>query len=67
VHHEGLAAAGAREAPVPETEDLAAARLVGDLEPDRRWRAIMHELAGLATYYVGGGHLFEDPATATTP
>lgn len=38
-----------------------------DLEPDRRWRAIVHELAGLATYYVGGGHLFEDPATATTP
>jgi len=38
-----------------------------DLEPDRRWRAIVHELAGLAAYYVGGGHLFEDPATATTP
>jgi uncharacterized SAM-binding protein YcdF (DUF218 family) len=38
-----------------------------DLEPDRRWRAIVHELAGLAAYYVGGGHLFEESATITSP
>lgn len=38
-----------------------------DLEPDRRWRAIVHELAGLAAYYVGGGRLFEDSATTTSP
>jgi uncharacterized SAM-binding protein YcdF (DUF218 family) len=38
-----------------------------DLDPDRRWRAVVHELAGLAAYYVGGGRQFEDPATATTP
>jgi uncharacterized SAM-binding protein YcdF (DUF218 family) len=38
-----------------------------DLEPDRRWRAIAHELAGLAAYYVGSGHLFEDSATTGTP
>ena len=38
-----------------------------DLEPDRRWRAIVHELLGLAAYYAGGGRLFEDPATASSP
>ena len=38
-----------------------------DLEPDRRWRSITHELAGLAAYYAGGGHLFEDPATVSAP
>ena len=38
-----------------------------DLEPDRRWRAIAHELAGLAAYYVGGGRLFEESATSTSP
>ena len=38
-----------------------------DLEPDRRWRAIVHELAGLAAYYVGGGRLFEESATSTSP
>jgi uncharacterized SAM-binding protein YcdF (DUF218 family) len=38
-----------------------------DLEPDRRWRAVAHELAGLAAYYVGGGRLFEDSATTTAP
>ena len=38
-----------------------------DLEPDRRWRAVVHELLGLAAYYVGGGRLFEDPATASSP
>ena len=38
-----------------------------DLEPDRRWRAVAHELAGLAAYFVGVGHLFEDSATTTAP
>jgi len=38
-----------------------------DLEADRRWRSIAHELAGLAAYYVGDGRLFEDPATANLP
>jgi uncharacterized SAM-binding protein YcdF (DUF218 family) len=38
-----------------------------DLEPDRRWRAVAHELAGLAAYYVGGGRLFDDSATTTGP
>jgi uncharacterized SAM-binding protein YcdF (DUF218 family) len=38
-----------------------------DLEPDRRWRAVAHELAGLAAYYVGVGRLFEDSATTTAP
>jgi uncharacterized SAM-binding protein YcdF (DUF218 family) len=38
-----------------------------DLEPNRRWRAFAHELAGLAAYYVGGGHLFEDSATTGAP
>ena len=38
-----------------------------DLEPDRRWRAVAHELLGLAAYYVGAGHAFEDPATASSP
>ena len=38
-----------------------------DLEPDRRWRSIGHELAGLAAYYVGGGAFIEDPAIASSP
>jgi uncharacterized SAM-binding protein YcdF (DUF218 family) len=38
-----------------------------DLDPSRRWRAVVHELAGLAAYYVGGGRLFEDSATAGAP
>ena len=38
-----------------------------DLEPDRRWRAIVHELAGLAVYYVGAGRLFEESATSSSP
>ena len=37
-----------------------------DLETDRRWRSIAHELAGLAVYYVGG-RSFDDAATATLP
>jgi len=35
-----------------------------DLEADRRWRSVAHEVAGLAAYYVGGGRLIEDAATA---
>jgi uncharacterized SAM-binding protein YcdF (DUF218 family) len=38
-----------------------------DQEPDRRWRAVAHELAGLAAYYVGVGRLFEDAATTGRP
>jgi uncharacterized SAM-binding protein YcdF (DUF218 family) len=38
-----------------------------DLEPDRRWRSVVHELAGLAAYFVGRGRTFEDPATASSP
>ena len=38
-----------------------------DLESDRRWRSIAHELAGLAAYYVGGGGFIEDPAIASSP
>jgi uncharacterized SAM-binding protein YcdF (DUF218 family) len=38
-----------------------------DLEPDRRWRAVAHELAGLAAYFVGVGRLIEDSATTTAP
>jgi uncharacterized SAM-binding protein YcdF (DUF218 family) len=38
-----------------------------DLDPDRRWRAVVHELLGLAAYYAGGGHLFEDQAIVPTP
>jgi uncharacterized SAM-binding protein YcdF (DUF218 family) len=38
-----------------------------DLEPDRRWRAFAHELAGLAAYYVGAGHLFEESPTSGAP
>jgi uncharacterized SAM-binding protein YcdF (DUF218 family) len=33
-----------------------------------RWqRAMLHEIAGLAAYYVGGGRTFNDQATTTTP
>lgn len=38
-----------------------------DLETDRRWRSVAHELAGLAAYYVGGGRQFEDSATSSAP
>jgi uncharacterized SAM-binding protein YcdF (DUF218 family) len=38
-----------------------------DLEADRRWRSIAHELAGLAAYYVGGGRSFDESATAAAP
>ena len=38
-----------------------------DLDVVRRQRAIMHEIAGLAAYYVGGGSEFDDAATASSP
>lgn len=38
-----------------------------DLEADRRQKAILHEMAGLAVYYFGGGRLFDDAATASNP
>ena len=38
-----------------------------DLEPDRRWRSIAHELAGLVAYYAGLDRSFTDAATASTP
>ena len=38
-----------------------------DLEGDRRARAIVHELAGLAAYFVGGGRLINDLETSSAP
>ena len=38
-----------------------------DLDPDRRWRSIAHELAGLVAYYAGVGRSFDDAATTSTP
>jgi uncharacterized SAM-binding protein YcdF (DUF218 family) len=38
-----------------------------DRDAIRRQRALVHELAGLAAYYVGGGRLVGDAATSTTP
>ena len=38
-----------------------------DLDESRRRGAIVHEIAGLAAYYVGGGSLFGDAATASSP
>jgi uncharacterized SAM-binding protein YcdF (DUF218 family) len=38
-----------------------------DLDEVRRRRSLLHELAGLAAYYVGGGNLVEDSATAGNP
>lgn len=38
-----------------------------DLDASRRGRAVLHEIAGLAVYYVGGGALFGDAATNSTP
>jgi uncharacterized SAM-binding protein YcdF (DUF218 family) len=37
-----------------------------DLEFDRRWRSIAHEVAGLAAYYVGGGRTFDDSAAVAS-
>ena len=38
-----------------------------DRDDSRRGRAMLHEIAGLAVYYVGGGSLFGDAATTNTP
>ena len=38
-----------------------------DLDPDRRWRSIAHELAGLLAYYAGLDRTFTDTATSGTP
>ena len=38
-----------------------------DRDDSRRRRALLHEIAGLAVYYVGGGSLFGDAATASSP
>jgi uncharacterized SAM-binding protein YcdF (DUF218 family) len=38
-----------------------------DLEAARRRYSMVHEIAGLVAYYVGGGHLIGDAATADTP
>ena len=38
-----------------------------DRDPVRRQKAMLHELAGLAAYYFGGGQLFEDAPTANNP
>lgn len=36
-----------------------------DSDATRRGKALVHELAGLAAYYVGGGRLIDDSATST--
>ena len=38
-----------------------------DLDPGSRTRAIIHEVAGLAAYLVGGGQLIDDTAVGGTP
>jgi uncharacterized SAM-binding protein YcdF (DUF218 family) len=38
-----------------------------DLDPARRQKAMLHELAGLAAYFVGGGHLIDDTTTPVGP
>jgi uncharacterized SAM-binding protein YcdF (DUF218 family) len=38
-----------------------------DLEPGSRTRALLHELAGLAAYFIGGGQLVEDSAVTGAP
>jgi uncharacterized SAM-binding protein YcdF (DUF218 family) len=38
-----------------------------DLDPRRHSSAVLHEIAGLAAYYVGGGAFFGDQATTSTP
>ena len=38
-----------------------------DIDPVRRGKAMAHEIVGLAAYYVGGGRLIEDAATANNP
>ena len=38
-----------------------------DLDEGRRRRAMLHELAGLAAYYVGGGRLLDDGLVTSSP
>ena len=38
-----------------------------DRDPIRRQKAMVHEMAGLVAYYLGGSRLFEDTATVTAP
>lgn len=38
-----------------------------DRDAIRRQKAMLHEMAGLVAYYLGGGWLFEDTATASSP
>jgi vancomycin permeability regulator SanA len=38
-----------------------------DRDAIRRQRAVLHELAGLVAYYVGGGRLIEDAAITSNP
>jgi uncharacterized SAM-binding protein YcdF (DUF218 family) len=38
-----------------------------DRDPARRQKAMLHELAGLAAYFVGGGHLIDDTSTSVEP
>ena len=38
-----------------------------DLDPNRRSRAILHELAGLVAYYFGGGGLLDESPISGKP
>jgi hypothetical protein len=38
-----------------------------DLDESRRMRAILHEVAGLASYYLGGSRLGDDSGFSGTP
>ena len=38
-----------------------------DLDGSRRGKAMVHEIAGLAAYYFGGGRLVSDPAAVSAP
>jgi len=38
-----------------------------DRDAVRRQKAMLHELAGLAAYYVGGGRLLDDTAILSAP
>jgi uncharacterized SAM-binding protein YcdF (DUF218 family) len=38
-----------------------------DRDPVRRQKAMLHEMAGLVAYYVGGGRLFDDTAIVNNP
>lgn len=38
-----------------------------DLDPARRQRAMVHEIAGLVAYYLGGGRQFDDTTISSGP